>query len=112
MKPAFFLLSTAFTLACGGLWWMMRILRMLIIAHYPPNALLGDFHVFCLDHAFWLLLLPIPVVCYVSFVVVRGKASVERFCGFASALALVFVALFFTVVACCMSCWVFLTKPV
>lgn len=110
MKPAFFILSAAFTVACSGLWWMKRILRMLIVAHYPPKAQLGEFHLLCLDNAIWLLFLPIPVVCYASFVVVRGKASVEHFCGFASALALVFVALFFTVVGCCMSCWVFMTK--
>jgi hypothetical protein len=82
---------------------MMDVLRMLIIAYRPRDSGLGDFHLFCLHHAFWLLLLPLPVVCYSLITIVRGKVTVERFCTFASAVALVFVALLFTVLVCCLS---------
>ena len=104
------MLFRSFIIACLGLWQMMDVLRMLLIAYRPRDPGLGDFHRFCLHNAFWLLLLPLPVVGYSLVTVVRGKANVEHFCLFASVVAAVFVALLFTVLICILSSGLSLTR--
>lgn len=103
MKMTFLLVSASFAASCVGMWQMMRLLQMLLVAHYPKGAALGDFHLFCLNHYGWLPFMSIPAVGYALWVAFRGLASVERFCVFTSVLAFVFIDLLFTVIVAGMS---------
>jgi hypothetical protein len=53
----------------------------------------------------WLLSLTLAIP-YAIWVSVRGRASVEGLCLFATVLALVFVALLSTVALACMVSWI------
>jgi hypothetical protein len=106
MKVAFVLVSVSFAASCVGLWMMMRVQIMLLVAHFPKRAVLGDLPRLCLTYYGWLPFLGIPALVYAAWVSFRGAASVERLCLFASVLALVFVVLFFTAVVAGMLCGV------
>ena len=114
MKIAHLVLSIAFSAGCTGLWIVMRMLAMLHVAYPFPrfgpggagNLTQGSFEAFCNAYSSWMPYLAIPAVSYALFASLRGKASVESFCVFASILALVFAILFFGVAVDGLASWI------
>lgn len=77
---------------------------MLLRAWFPKKAQLGPFHFFCLEHYYVLRWLPIPVFAFALYISLKGKATTESFCLFASILALILSCLASTVFVMGMSC--------
>jgi hypothetical protein len=97
-KLSHFLASGLFTLVCAGVWFALRIAKVLFAVHYGGSPLM-ELTDFVLGYHDWLWALPVPAIAYSAILLDRHEVPLEKVVLYAMIMACISAVLIMGTVA-------------